>query len=1151
MKQSFNSLGLLGSLLWTSTALGQVTLPVSAVAPPGSGSNPGFVVRTVQAPPEAVIDNTYLRAVRQLNGTLTDAEGNTLEDISEVGPQPGGVTFADTVEFAEEEFNGSGQFFDDRLFPGLALGGSKDLFTTEVVAFVELPAGPIRMGVTAGFARTDEVNDDGWKLFCGTNPKSYFNTVVAEFGRNSPPFPNGSELAAGNRNEFTVIVPQAGVYPFRMVYWQQTGRAMLEWYIVKDPDGAAEERVLLNGGGGVPVAYRTITNTPAAVGPYVAEVNPLPDSAGVPSSQPIEVLLADGATTVTDASIKLFLNNTQVTPQEQQRVGTKVFLAYSPNAARPNPQNIIRLEFLDSGGASYTQQWQFISAVTGGTSAPVSGQWDFDLGDLRGTTGAALAYLDGSSGLTAQGTEFGSTTEFSLPEIDGQAAVVMKVPGDLDRNIGYVMTHGISPNGGGTLVNQYTLIMDVFVDSTGPGAASLWQTSSTTNTDDGDLFWQGNNFGQGGGGYNGTGQFTAGAWHRVVAAYDMAATPPVVTKYVDGIKQDDWTANQGLDNARRALQPTAILFGDGDQDERRIMYVNSVQIRAGKLTDAEMVLLGGPTACGIPRELAAADVAGQWDFERANLSASIGKPLAFLDGAGGLTETGTGFGTPADFSIDEMPGGTVDSPSKVMRVPGDLDRNIGYVMAHGIAPNGGGTLVNQYTLIMDVFVDTAGPGAASLWQTSSLTNTDDGDLFWQGGNFGQGGGGYNGTGQFTAGAWHRVAIAYDMAATPPVAVKYVDGIKQDDWTANQGLDNARRALQPTAILFGDGDQDERRVMYVSSVQIRPVRLSDVQLALLGGPSSKGIPVELPTSSVTGQWDFDRGNLSATVGAPLDYLDGAGGLTQTGTLFGLTTDVGTEDIGGQPAAVMVVPGDLDRNIGYIMNHRIAPNGGGTLVNQYTLIMDVLIGTEGPGAAAILQTSSLTNTDDGDLFWQGGNFGQGGGGYNGTGEFTAGAWHRVAAAYDMAANPPVVVKYVNGIFQDNWTANQGLDNPRRALQPSALLFADGDQDERRQWWVNSIQIRAGALSGDQMASLGGPQVNGIPLVLPATTTTPELCFGLGQSSFVVTWPKGVTGWTLQSSTSLTGWNTVAGVTNNSAVIAISPATPQLYFRLRQTP
>ena len=45
---------------------------------------------------------------------------------------------------------------------------------------------------------------------------------------------------------------------------------------------------------------------------------------------------------------------------------------------------------------------------------------------------------------------------------------------------------------------------------------------------------------------------------------------------------------------------------------------------------------------------------------------------------------------------------------------------------------------------MDVLVaDQPSPGAASLLQISSLDNTDDGDLFWQGDNFGQGTDGYN------------------------------------------------------------------------------------------------------------------------------------------------------------------------------------------------------------------------------------------------------------------------------------------------------------------------------------------------------------------------------------------------------------------------
>jgi len=498
----------------------------------------------------------------------------------------------------------------------------------------------------------------------------------------------------------------------------------------------------------------------------------------------------------------------------------------------------VRLVYTDSLSLARTSSWTFGITVSGGSSTRLAGQWDFDSGDLRATFGTPLEYLGGVGGSTQTKTVFGTTTALGVADIGGRVEKIMEVPGDVTREIGYIMTHGIAPNGGGTRVNQYTLIMDVLVDTSGPGAASLWQTSSLNNTDDGDLFWQGNNFGQGGGGYNGRGTFTAGAWHRVAAAYDMAATPPVVVKYVDGIKQDDWTANQGLDAARRAMGPTAILFGDGDQDERREMFVSSIQVRAGRLSDAELLLLGAPSASGIPIALPTSTVTGQWDFEFGDLGASIGAPLAYLDGDAGLTKEGTKFGLASELGVDLIGGQDV----RVMRVPGDLSNKIGYVMNHRINPNGGGSRVNQYTLAFDLFVGTTGPGAASLWQTSSSANTDDGDLFWQGNNFGQGGNGYNGTGAFTAGAWHRVVAAYDMAATPPVVTKFVDGIKQDDWTANQSLDNTRRSLSTTAILFGDGDQDERREMFVSSVQIRSGKLSDAEMVALGVPTPDGLPV---------------------------------------------------------------------------------------------------------------------------------------------------------------------------------------------------------------------------------------------------------------------------------------------------------------------
>src|SRR4030095_11326659 len=101
------------------------------------------------------------------------------------------------------------------------------------------------------------------------------------------------------------------------------------------------------------------------------------------------------------------------------------------------------------------------------------------------------------------------------------------------------------------------------------------------------------------------------------------------------------------------------------------------------------------------------------------------------------------------------------------------------------------------------------------------------------------------------GAWHRVAIAYNEAASPPQAIKYVDGVFQQVWTGGHQLDGLRRSLAPTAVLFGDADGDnERRRMWVDSIQIRSGALSEAELAALSMPSGAGIPVAitLPTPS---------------------------------------------------------------------------------------------------------------------------------------------------------------------------------------------------------------------------------------------------------------------------------------------------------------
>ncbi len=1148
-----------------------IALSADSALPFDAGLSRGFIVRAVQGPTNAVLANSFSRAVRQLNGTLRDAANQLVPNEASPGPQPDGSYVTETVSFdlnAEPVLG----LFQTTLFPGIPGAElSQDSFAVEAVGFLKLLAGTYNFGVAVGADRTDVNDDDGYAVFSDVNPRSIFAPRIGEYQRTvTKPFDSNQR----NTNFFQITAPVDGLYPFRIVYWQTTRGANLNFFNINtelDPNGV---HILVN----EPLsfdsieAYSTVTGGAKANGPYVAEISPPNGASGIASSNSISLLLVDGATAVLDSSVRLYLNDAPVTPQSIVRTDNKLAVRYDPSATRTITTNLVRVEFADTEGNRQTNSWQFTIVAGTAVRTLVTGQWDFEACDLSATTGKALRFLDGPAGTTAAETRFGTCASLGVALINGEDAKIMEVPytpGNTPPSnwapYGYIMEHGISPNGGGTRVNQFTLIMDVLVDTTGGGAASLLRMSPANNGD-GDLFWQNNNYGQGNGGYNGAGTFTAGEWHRVAIAYDEAATPAFAAKYVDGVKQDDWTAGHALDNVRRSLAATVLLFADGDGDnERRKMWVNSIQIRSGTLSDAELAALGGPSAGGIPATVPETTVTGQWDFNvniasmNGQLAPTVGKALEYLDGPTGTTATETRFGTCSALGVALING----EDASVMEVPytAGVFAPYGYIMRHLIAPNGGGTRVNQFTLIMDVLVDNIGNGAASLLRMSPANNGD-GDLFWQGSNIGQGNGGYNGAGTCTAGEWHRVAIAYDEAATPAFAAKYVDGIKQDDWTAGHGLDAPRRSLAPTVLLFADGDGDnERRKMWVNSIQIRAGKLSDAEIVALGKPSAQGVPVIAPKSGVSGQWDFNvnntflNGRLAPTIGKALDYLDGPAGTTATETRFGTCSALGVALINGEDADIMEVPytpGNTPASnwapYGYIMNHLIPPNGGGTRVNRFTLIMDVMVDTMGGGAASLLRMSPANN-GDGDLFWQNNNYGQGNGGYDGTGIFTPAEWHRVAIAYDEAATPAHALKYVDGVFQQDWTAGHALDNPRRSLAPTVLLFADGDGDnERRKMWVNSVQIRAGTLSRAELAALGTPSAAGIPVIvaLPSAAGEPRLTIVRVGSDVRISWPANVTGFRLEGTADLNSgiWGEVASVANCATVPISGPAR---FFRL----
>jgi hypothetical protein len=280
-------------------------------------------------------------------------------------------------------------------------------------------------------------------------------------------------------------------------------------------------------------------------------------------------------------------------------------------------------------------------------------------------------------------------------------------------------------------------------------------------------------------------------------------------------------------------------------------------------------------------------------------------------------------------------------------------------------------------------------------------------------------------------------------------------------------------------------------------------------AITSPPPAAVLNVVNPPVFVTGQWDFLLGNLAASYGADLQYSG-----TEGDTTFGNTTSFGISDINGVPTAVMHFTPSAAQWGGYKMFHGAAPNGGGAYVNQYTLIFDIYYPPNSDNTWRSLWQTDVSNgaNNDGDLFVSTADGLGISSVYNGN--VSAGAWHRIAAAFDLTGpGSPVLTKFIDGVKVGNQTSGLSGVDGRFALDPSALVFADNDGDVAEAY-VSSIQFSNGRRPDAFLEALGGPSPLKIPGIIRADMVSGQI---------VIRWSGGVA---LQSADSLAGpWTTVA--------------------------
>jgi hypothetical protein len=416
--------------------------------------------------------------------------------------------------------------------------------------------------------------------------------------------------------------------------------------------------------------------------------------------------------------------------------------------------------------------------------------------------------------------------------------------------------------------------------------------------------------------------------------------------------------------------------------------------------------------------------AGWWKFDDAAdiLKAEIGSPLT-------LTGTQTSVPGPVAGNLaTQVPLGSY------------------LTMTHGIAPNGGGDSVNEYSVQIDFSVPEIGKWHAFI-QTNPANNND-ADLFTKASDntIGTGATGYS-TNAISVDTWYRMVISVKNGELFNV---YLNG---ELWLTGtpQGIDG-RWALVNELLIFGDDDGDDAAIN-CSELGIWNVALNASQVSELGNATT------LPVTTRKGWWKFDDAAdmLKAEIGLPL-------------TLTGTQTSVSGPAEGN--LATQVPLGSY-----LTMAHGIAPNGGGDSVNEYSVQIDFSVPEIGKWHAFI-QTNPA-NDNDADLFTKASDntIGTSATGYS-TNAVAKDAWYRMIIS---VKNGEFFNVYLNG---ELWlTGTPQATDGRWALVNELLVFADDDGDDAA---INCAELAIWdvALSADEAAQLGGFASN---ILVSAITVT----------------------------------------------------------------
>ena len=240
------------------------TLTPSSALPASSvdKTQKGFLIKTFQN------DGGAQEGTINYNEALLLGEfGPNVANLTDAGGADtnGYFTWTGVINFDTDPSAANGYFndpdFPTTTFPGIpgnaVTGNPIENFVEEIIAALEFTApGMYTMAVNTDWTGFPNATD-GYLVRAGSNPKNEAASIVLGFF--DALAPAGPARGVAN-SPFQFYVPQPGIYPFRLMYYQSAGTANLEWYML-NADGT---RTLINDTqpNAVPAYYQWTASAP-------------------------------------------------------------------------------------------------------------------------------------------------------------------------------------------------------------------------------------------------------------------------------------------------------------------------------------------------------------------------------------------------------------------------------------------------------------------------------------------------------------------------------------------------------------------------------------------------------------------------------------------------------------------------------------------------------------------------------------------------------------------------------------------------------------------------------------------------------------------------------------------------------------------------